>query len=123
MPSIVAEIGAVVEDHLKQIGLLHDPEMSPEQRRLIAEKRAAYEHGSKKNKPDPDDHGDASVGAALAATSSVGAASAANPSNPNGPEPYAFPPTATLCPKCSTKAVIIMDGCATCLNCGQSKCG
>ena len=34
-----------------------------------------------------------------------------------------FPPTATLCLKCHTKAVIIMDGCKTCLNCGASKCG
>src|SRR6478735_2929870 len=52
MPSLVAELGAIVEDHLKSIGLLHDPEMSPERRALIAEKRAAYEqrgNGSKKN--------------------------------------------------------------------------
>ena len=34
-----------------------------------------------------------------------------------------YPPEATLCPKCQTKAVILMDGCATCLNCGDSKCG
>jgi hypothetical protein len=34
-----------------------------------------------------------------------------------------FPPNATMCGKCSTKAVIVMDGCATCLNCGDSKCG
>jgi hypothetical protein len=34
-----------------------------------------------------------------------------------------FPPSASMCHKCSTKAVVIMDGCATCLNCGYSKCG
>ncbi len=34
-----------------------------------------------------------------------------------------FPDAATLCTKCSTKAVIQMDGCMTCLNCGDSKCG
>jgi hypothetical protein len=34
-----------------------------------------------------------------------------------------FPPDAKLCDKCYTKAVIIMDGCLTCLNCGDSKCG
>ena len=33
-----------------------------------------------------------------------------------------FPPESLLCPKCSTKAVILMDGCDTCLNCGYSKC-
>jgi hypothetical protein len=34
-----------------------------------------------------------------------------------------FPPQATLCTKCNTKAVIRMDGCDCCLSCGNSKCG
>ena len=34
-----------------------------------------------------------------------------------------FPASAQLCGKCSTKALIKMDGCMTCLNCGDSKCG
>ncbi len=34
-----------------------------------------------------------------------------------------FPVGSQLCNKCSTKAVIKMDGCMTCLNCGDSKCG
>ncbi|HHI93971.1 MAG TPA: NrdJb [Gammaproteobacteria bacterium] len=34
-----------------------------------------------------------------------------------------FPAGAQLCNKCSTKALIKMDGCMTCLNCGDSKCG
>jgi hypothetical protein len=34
-----------------------------------------------------------------------------------------FPADSKLCAKCFTKAVIIMDGCLTCLNCGDSKCG
>jgi len=34
-----------------------------------------------------------------------------------------FPPSASLCQKCMTKATILMDGCMTCLNCGESKCG
>jgi hypothetical protein len=34
-----------------------------------------------------------------------------------------FPPSATLCHKCNTKALVLMDGCQTCLNCGYSKCG
>jgi hypothetical protein len=34
-----------------------------------------------------------------------------------------YPASATLCNKCSTKAVIVMDNCATCLSCGYSKCG
>lgn len=38
-------------------------------------------------------------------------------------EDSTFPPSASLCTKCSTKAVVLMDGCMTCLNCGDSKCG
>ena len=34
-----------------------------------------------------------------------------------------YPDGAQLCYKCSTKAMILMDGCLTCLNCGESKCG
>jgi hypothetical protein len=34
-----------------------------------------------------------------------------------------FPVGSQLCAKCNTKAVIQMDGCMTCLNCGDSKCG
>ncbi len=34
-----------------------------------------------------------------------------------------FPESATLCNKCRVKASIMMDGCMTCLNCGDSKCG
>ncbi len=30
---------------------------------------------------------------------------------------------AQLCAKCQTKAVVMMDGCLTCLSCGDSKCG
>jgi hypothetical protein len=33
-----------------------------------------------------------------------------------------FPEGAQLCGKCHTKAAIQMDGCLTCLNCGESKC-
>ncbi len=34
-----------------------------------------------------------------------------------------YPAGAQLCTKCSTAAVIMMDGCMTWLNCGDSKCG
>lgn len=34
-----------------------------------------------------------------------------------------FPDHATLCNKCNTKAVIIMDNCSVCLQCSDSKCG
>lgn len=38
-------------------------------------------------------------------------------------EDTGFPENATLCPTCQHKAVVIKDGCGTCLNCGDSKCG
>ncbi|GGY13566.1 TSCPD domain-containing protein [Rhodanobacter panaciterrae] len=101
MPSIVAEIGAVIEQHMKNIGLIHDPEMDAATRQLIADKRAAYEAaGAKKN------------------TDVSAAASAKGEINDSG-----FPPGATLCVKCNTQALVLMDGCQTCLNCGYSKCG
>ncbi|HET8689144.1 MAG TPA: hypothetical protein VFM18_21240 [Methanosarcina sp.] len=34
-----------------------------------------------------------------------------------------FPAQAVLCVKCNVKALVLMDGCMTCLNCGDSKCG
>ena len=43
------------------------------------------------------------------------------PSAPQERNPY--PAGAQLCNKCMTKAMIMMDGCMTCLNCGDSKCG
>jgi hypothetical protein len=104
MSSIVAEIGSVVEQHMKNIGLIHDPEMDDATRKLIAEKRTAYEQaGAKKNS-------DVSVAAAAATASS-------------DTEPSGFPPGAMLCQKCNTQALVLMDGCQTCLNCGYSKCG
>ena len=91
IPSLVAEIGEVVEQHLQEIGMLKKPEPDQHQKKLIAEKRAEY----------MEKH-----------TQSGGETNAEG-----------FPPGAQLCNKCSTKAAIIMDGCLTCLNCGESKCG
>lgn len=108
MPSLVAELGAIVEDHLKSIGMIHDPEMSESQRELIAEKRRAYEERAKKNAD-----GGASITVVAPRNEDVSVTG----------EGASFPPSATMCHKCSTKAVVIMDGCATCLNCGYSKCG
>ncbi|MFA6232318.1 MAG: NrdJb [Rhodanobacter sp.] len=104
MPSIVAEIGAVIEQHMKNIGLIHDPEMDEATRKLIAEKRAAYEQaGAKKN---------------TEVSKSASGAAASSDTESSG-----FPPGATLCQKCNTQALVLMDGCQTCLNCGYSKCG
>ncbi|MBF0265570.1 MAG: NrdJb [Gammaproteobacteria bacterium] len=42
---------------------------------------------------------------------------------PTEQEANDFPATAQLCSKCNTKALVLMDGCMTCLSCGDSKCG
>jgi hypothetical protein len=122
MPSIVAELGAIIEQHLKMIGLLHDPELDPEQRKLIAEKRAAYEsrvaNSSKKKSNANTILGINELTPDLAG---VGGETARRGDEAN--EPPAFPPGATMCHKCNTNATVLMDGCATCLNCGYSKCG
>jgi hypothetical protein len=135
MPSLVAELGSIVEDHLKQIGLLHDPDMSDHQRALIAEKRKQYEarEGSKKNSDVTDPvrpersaakrggvEGQGRAEAPLDRSTAEGRAEEVIEVTGDG---ASFPPSATMCHKCSTKAVVIMDGCATCLNCGYSKCG
>jgi len=110
MPSIVAEIGGVVEQHMKNIGLIHDPEMDEATRRMVAEKRAAFEQAGAKKKPDA-----AAVGAHPVRDASA--------TDSTDTESSGFPPGATLCQKCNTQALVLMDGCQTCLNCGYSKCG
>ena len=92
-PSLVSEIGDVIETHLKRIGMIKDEGLDEHQQKLIAEKRAQYE-------------------------SKLGQANATEPTD-NGQ----FPEGSKLCNKCNTKAMIIMDNCLTCLNCGDSKCG
>lgn len=90
MPSIIAELGYIVEKHLISIGLLVKPDMDDSQKALLKQKRAEYEEAHKQQD----------------------AFSASD-----------YPEGAQLCPKCSTAAVIMMDGCKTCLSCGDSKCG
>jgi hypothetical protein len=91
VPSLVAEIGEVVEKHLQEIGMLKKPGLDEHQQKLVNEKKAEY----------LEKHAESGEGV-----------------NEEG-----FPKGASLCKKCNTKASIIMDGCLTCLNCGESKCG
>ena len=82
VPSLVAEIGTVIEEHLIKIGLMEREELDERQRHHIEEKRRE-----------------------LAC------------------EGDGFPADAKICVRCSTKATVMLDGCMTCLNCGDSKCG
>ncbi|MFT3897199.1 MAG: NrdJb [Thermomonas sp.] len=120
MPSLVAELGMIVEDHLKSIGMMHDPEMSDHQRALIAEKRRAYEQRSKKNS-EISTAGE--MGGAMVENADNGVDARTEEVIEVTGDGASFPPSASMCHKCSTKALVLMDGCATCLNCGYSKCG
>lgn len=91
MPSLVAEIGDVLETHMKKIGLIQEEEVSAEMQALMAEKRAALEGKSAANETETSE--------------------------------ASYPPGAQLCKKCNTQAMVLMDGCMTCLACGDSKCG
>ncbi len=90
MPSIIAELGYVIEKHLQTIGLMRRPELDEHRRKLIEEKREEFQSRNKQQDAFSRGH---------------------------------YPEGAQLCSKCSTAAVVLMDGCRTCLNCGDSKCG
>ena len=100
MPSIIAELGNVIEQHLIEIGMLQQPELDPHQQKLIDDKKAEL----------------AGKAAAEPATDTAESSGAAE-----GEE--AWQANASHCSKCNHKAVMVRDGCATCLNCGDSKCG
>lgn len=76
MPSLVAEIGDIIESHLKLIGVIKTQEMDAERKAYIAEKKANADMTQ-----------------------------------------------AEMCPVCNEKAMVRMDGCMTCVNCANSKCG
>ena len=88
VPSLIAEIGNVIEQHLVDIGMLRSASLDEHQKAFLEQKQAEL-----------------------------------NDEVPSEEEVGSFPPNATLCYKCHTKAVIQKDGCMTCLNCGDSKCG
>ncbi len=90
MPSLVAELGDVVERHLQGIGLIAKKTLSEHERRHVQEVR---------DKAEGRSDGPASSGLST------------------------FPAGAQLCAKCRVKAVVQQEGCLTCLNCADSKCG
>ncbi len=87
-PSIVAEIGDVIEQHMMAIGMLKKSGPDAQQREFLDAKRREL---AERNPADTADDG--------------------------------FPASAQLCKRCQTRAMVILDNCLTCLNCGESKCG
>jgi len=82
VPSLISEIGDVVETHLRHLGMIAEAAPDSARAAFLAEKSAAL-----------------------------------------GVEPGSYPEHAELCLKCHTKAAVYLDGCFTCLQCGDSKCG
>jgi len=127
MPSIVAELGNIIETHLTAIGLLKGAELSDAQKQLIAEKRAAYERKNAKKNSEIGTAGE--MGGAMVGedTDAASARAERSPAQPAAVEAQSdagtFPPGAAMCGKCNTQALVLLDGCQTCLNCGYSKCG
>lgn len=77
MPSIVAEIGDVLEQHLTGLGMMQrDNSLAEAAQAMVAEKIEKKAADGKKQ-----------------------------------------------CAKCGEYSVVVLDGCATCLACGDSKCG
>ncbi|MGU5656653.1 TSCPD domain-containing protein [Aeromonas veronii] len=90
VPSLIAEIGNVIESHLTEIGMLKAPGLDEHQQAFLAEKQAELKAAQEAEEQQAGS---------------------------------GFPANAALCYKCHTKALVLRDGCMTCLNCGDSKCG
>jgi hypothetical protein len=54
MPSLVAEIGEAIENHLENIGLLEATVLDSHQQQLIKQKRAAYDEKQQQDNQLPD---------------------------------------------------------------------
>jgi len=79
-PSLVADIGMVLEIHLKRIGVIEDEEVEL----MTTDEKADKIKELKRT---------------------------------------GIPANATTCNKCQQKAVVRLDNCNTCLECGDAKCG
>lgn len=90
VPSLIAEIGNVIETHLTEIGMIKLPGLDEHQQTFLAEKQAELKAAQEAEEQQAGS---------------------------------GFPASAALCYKCNTKALVQKDGCMTCLNCGDSKCG
>ncbi len=126
--SIIAEIGDVIERHLIKIGMLQSREMDESQKELIRQKREALEKREAQGLTTPTEPESGSVSSSSEVVNSVTDAgtekSLSSATGVSGSRhDDGFPADATLCAKCSHRSCIVMDGCQTCLNCGDSKCG
>ncbi len=117
MPSIIAEIGEVIERHLIDIGMLKRSEPDAAQTKLIEDKKDELR---REHEADADNTGTCED-VSTDSTQHTDAAEQANADTIDNHEPWMA--SATHCAKCNNKAVVLRDGCQTCMNCGDSKCG
>ena len=101
VPSLLAAIGDVVEEHLVRIGFL-SPEAGSGQQQSIA--LDAMDKVSSKGQAASQSHGGATQIA-------------------NGPEAGRAAMTARVCPRCGDRNLHRIEGCWTCKSCSYSHCG
>jgi ribonucleoside-diphosphate reductase alpha chain len=95
VPSLLAAIGGVIEEHMLSIGFLSRPsdtQATPAKVAMLAERPPA----------STDPQGGTPTAAPDAAPSGL---------------------STKFCPRCSSPGLIRIEGCDTCLNCGYSRCG
>jgi hypothetical protein len=88
VPSLVAEIGKVMEAHMIETGAIVKEALDPALKAYIEEKQREV-------------------------------SAPAQPANRRAEDPKGGP---TLCGKCGEMSVIVMDNCAVCTSCADSKC-
>jgi len=93
VPSLLAAIGGIIEEHMLAIGFLGRPQPAGEAPRKVASIQ----------------------GEVVEATT---AGSAGNGGNPASSTIQGF----KFCPRCSNPSFIRIEGCDTCMNCGYSRC-
>jgi signal peptidase I len=105
IPSTVAEIGLAIEDHLTKIGVIKHKEFDPHITTYLEDKRT-------KMLIEENKHEDKLTKLVENTLDNTEAQDTPN-----------FPESSIICHNCNVKALVVMDGCYTCLNCAYSKCG
>ena len=101
MPSLVAELGGVLDKHMRDIGMIQPSERALAARKLIAEKSGA-------------------------ANNVVKLQTAATPEPTEAIPPHSVASTARstkTCPACGFGGLVQSGGCEICPDCGHSRCG
>ena len=101
MPSLVAELGLVLDKHMREIGMIQPSERALAARKLIAEKKAAT-------------------------TNVVKLKTVAMPEPAESIPPHAVDAAKTstkTCPECGFGGLVSSGGCEVCPDCGFSRCG